>query len=106
MSATPATIIPRLRNTGASAGTVKRRTALSMPIAAAASATNRRKGSMSRDSVMVSSSLPGTLSNPGASSGTSHGVTNQPTTVSTASPIASAFSTCAPSAHAPARPDR
>ncbi len=106
MNARPPAIMPRLRNIGASAGTEKRRSAFSMPIAAAARATIRRNGSMTRDSRMVSSTLPGILAKPGASSGTSHGVMNQPTIVTRASATASAFITCAPRRHASARPRR
>ncbi len=106
ISATPNTIMPRLSMVGASAGTANRPRALSIPIAAAASATTGRNGSMTRVSRTVSSILPGTLANPAAKARTSHGVVSQPTTHSASSTTSSVDMSWRPRAHASASPRR
>ena len=53
-------IVPTLNIAGDTAGTKKRRSELSIPMHAAASAISVRNGNMIRASVTTSSSLPGT----------------------------------------------
>ena len=70
-----------LNITGENAGAAKLRIEFSTPIASAESPINKRYGNMIWVSSVVSASLPGSLPNPGAISGTNHGAITIPSTL-------------------------
>ena len=70
-----------LNITGENAGAAKLRIEFSTPIARAESPINKRYGNMIWVSRVVSASLPGSLPNPGAISGTSQGAITIPSTL-------------------------
>ena len=97
-------IATRLKTAGANAGVPKRWCALSIPMATAANDTRGRNGSMTRVSRTVASCLPGTLSNPGASTRTSGSASTKPSTTSAPSSAASTVMSRLAIANARSRP--
>ena len=89
---------------GDNAGTKNRRSELSMPIIATATATVPRNGSMMRVSSVVSSSFPGVSANDGAKACVIGEAKTIP--ISTSTPVIrrSAFTTRLPRCHAASRP--
>ena len=95
-----------LKSAGERAGMKNRRTELSMPMKAAATATSRRKGMVIRDSVTVRSNLsPNSgLEKPSAYSHTSGSANTTPSTTSTPVTTIRALTTCEPSLQAASFP--
>ena len=100
----PLRMMLTLNIAGESAGMKNRRSELSIPMQAAATATRVRKGSISRVRVTVSSSFPGTSAKSRAASRISGSAKMIAASTRTPVIMTSALISCVPSRHAASRP--